>query len=151
MSAQKLRTLSNRLFTCMQMLFWTRPQWIAFKNYVDMLARSLAGYIEYLTQKCKEMKLVHASPKPVREVGDGLQLSVLPLCVGCLSQFAPLEQALLSQEMYEPLSLLELPPRNHGENGIFYRPWNQGDYPFLVHCCLIPMGIMFTVCILCGR
>ena len=93
------------------MLFWTRPQWIAFKNDVDMLARSLAGYIEYLTQKCKEMKLVHASPKPVREVGDGLQLSVLPLCVGCLSQFAPLEQALLSQEMYEPLSLLELSPK----------------------------------------
>ena len=70
---------------------------------MERLARSLASYVEYLNEK--NMKLVHASSVPIRDIGEGLQFSISKVK---LAQFAELEQELLSKEaMYESVCLTD--------------------------------------------
>ena len=131
MSADTLRILSNRLFNCLQATYWDRPRWKDFHKDVEMLARSLASYIEYLNEKNKQMKLVHASPVPIQDIGEGLQFSFLPISKVKLAQFAVLEQELLSKEaMYESVCLTDYCPQEPWKKYDFLRKLKSTGLPF---------------------
>ena len=51
----------------------------------EMLAKSLAGYRDYLGKSSKKMRLHHSSPVPVREISDGLNFQFLPVSGSTIS------------------------------------------------------------------
>ena len=81
LSGAVLKSLSSHLFQCLHGGYWERDCWSPLKGDVELLAKSLAGYRDYLGQSSKKMKLHHSSPTPVRQLSESLSFQFLPKAV----------------------------------------------------------------------
>ena len=112
MSSTKLSDLASILTTSLQANFWDREGWNVLKSDVSALACALAGYAQYLNSKCKSTKLVHASPRPVREISDNLRVKFLSSSSSLDVRVRHIEESLCGKEPYEFVNITEFLPTN---------------------------------------
>ena len=110
MSSTTLRVCGHTLFGCLQGVYWERYGWKDLKCDVELLARSLSNYTDYLMKQCDVMKLVHLSPQPVRQISDNLAFCYLPLCADVSPCFHQLELRLKEKGLFEYLLVEEVCP-----------------------------------------
>ena len=112
MSSTKLSDLASILTTSLQANFWDREGWNVLKSDVSALACALAGYAQYLNSKCKSTKLVHASPRPVREISDNLRVKFISSSSSLDVRVRHIEESLCGKEPYEFVNITEFLPTN---------------------------------------
>ena len=107
-----LNTMATELAVLLQSNAWEREYWSSFKEDVAGLARALAGYTEYLTQKNKIMKIHHASATPVRELSNHLRVKFLPKSTPLLTptSLVSVEEALYPKSNFEYTSITDILP-----------------------------------------
>ncbi len=76
-SSDQLQDFVLDLSTMLENPYWERLNWKGLKLHFLQLCLSIAGYVEYLHQKNKLMKLVHKSPTPVRDLATNLKITFL--------------------------------------------------------------------------
>ena len=112
MSREVLQQHSRQLFLCLQASYWERSIWQPFRSDVETLARILAEYAEYLSEKNKQIKLVHTQLQPIRDMGDNMHFTFLPVKPSpAHSAFKYLEEALESKEHYQSVQLADFAPK----------------------------------------
>ena len=80
LNAVELRGLSSELFTVLLNPFFKKsPRWCMFQVQVELLAKNLASYADYLGEKSKHMKSHHSSSASSRQVEENLSFSFLPV------------------------------------------------------------------------
>ena len=72
-----MRSNSQRLFQHLQAGFWGRPEWKAFKQEVEILARSLQKYSDILCVKKHRTFTNHHSQEQVRSIENSLSVQFL--------------------------------------------------------------------------
>ena len=90
----ELRGLSSDLFAVLLNPFWRRPTWSMFNVHVELLAKSMADYADYLAEKNKHMKSHHSTCVPSCQVEENLSISFIPVSASRPSQLDTINQAL---------------------------------------------------------
>ena len=103
MSSSILKSLSSHMFDCLQGLYWDREHWREFKVDVEMLAKSLAGYTNYLQKSSKRTLHNQMSTSPIRQISENLTFQFLPICPtgSCSSTLSDLYDHLNASGDYE--------------------------------------------------
>ena len=111
LSRDQLNTMATELAVLLSNA-WEREYWSSFKEDVAGLARALAGYTEYLTQKNKIMKIHHASATPVRELSNHLRVEFLAKSTSLLTptSLVSIEEALYPKSKFEYTSITNILP-----------------------------------------
>ena len=81
-----------------------------FKVHVELLAKSLADYADYLAEKNKHMKNHHSACNPSRQVEDNLSISFIPVSASRPSQLDTINQALAVSSELDIIELSTFSP-----------------------------------------
>ena len=131
MSGEVLQQHAKQLFLCLQASYWERPIWQPFRNAVETLARSLAEYGSYLSEKNKQMKVVHGQLQPIRDVGDHLTFMFLPVVSNnAFIAFQTLEQALQAKEPYQSIQIVDYAPHESSKKYEYIKKLKMCGLPF---------------------
>ena len=108
-----------------------RPIWQPFRNDVETLARSLTEYASYLSEKNKQMNIVHGQLQPIRDIGDHLSFIFLPVASNtAFITFQNLEQALQSKECYQSVQITEFAPHETSKRYDYINKLKTCGLPF---------------------
>ena len=131
MSSEVLQQHAKQLFLCLQAPYWERPHWQPFRNDVETLARSLTEYASYLSEKNKQMKMVHGQLQPIRDIGDHLSFMFLPVASNtAFITFQNLEQALQAKECYQSVQITEFAPHETSKRYDYIKKLKRCGLPF---------------------
>lgn len=112
LNAVELRGLSSELFTVLLNPFFKRSCWCMFQVHVELLAKSLASYVNYLGERNKQMKSHHSALAPSRQIEDNLAISFLPVSASRPSVLDSLNQTLAVSSELEIIELSSFSPIN---------------------------------------
>ena len=121
-----IQSHSSSLFDLLHASFWNRSKWQVFQEDVDLLARSLHNYGEYLKRKCSKQKSSNDSIEPVRCFADGISVKVLQSNSKSHPSLVAVEQALEPADMYSYLSLEDFLLENSQWRYAFIRRLEDG-------------------------
>ena len=111
MSASTLNSLTSSLFRILQASFWSKTCFKWLHDQTQVLAKSLAGYSDYLSSQKKLMKTIHARTVPVRELSDALAIKYVQPCNQIpLPKFDLLVSCVEEANHFKFLSLNEFTP-----------------------------------------
>ena len=108
LNAVELRHLSSELFTVLLNPFFKRSRWCMFQVHVELLAKSLASYVDYLGERNKQMKSSHSALAPSRQLEDNLAISFLTVLASRPSVLDSLNQT-LAVSSQSVILLLDIP------------------------------------------
>ena len=110
LSADLIQQHVLELTTVLHAKYWSREGWLEFRGDVFNLSLSLAGYVEYLSEKNKKMKIRHKSPTPVRQLSEYLQVKFLSSC-STSQTFDAIEAAFENKSIFEYVNLSSYLPQ----------------------------------------
>ena len=110
MSKDKILSIAESLFKCLQEAYWKQPTFIQFQQDVEGLANAMAVYSDYLSRKNKQVKLNHSLESPVRQLSDSLTLEIISQSKLCYPCFSDITERLNNTEPYDLVYLTELCP-----------------------------------------
>ena len=99
----KLKSLASMLFELLLLTIWYKELCCTFKSEVQQLATSVQRYADYLVQKNKQMKLVHANPTPVRTISENMTVKLLRTSSITNAPYTELSLALSRMSPYQLL------------------------------------------------
>ena len=96
---------SQRLFANLQAGFWDRPEWRSFKQEVEILARSLQKYCDYLNAKKQRTFANHHSQEQIRSIENSLTVQFVNQRHTVASSLQPLCTSVADAGLDSPLFL----------------------------------------------
>ena len=133
-----LQKQSSSLFDLLHAPFWSLRKWQAFRGDVELLAKSLNSYSEYLKSQSSKQKLSHDSIEPVRSFANGISVKVLQQNAKSHPCLDAVEHALVPMDAYTYLSLESYLPEDSQQQYAFIRRLEGG---LNVSCVLLTYSV----------